>query len=234
MSEYKTFLVSDISGSPITGISSGWTTLYLADGVSVSGSSATVSEVSNGFYQVLVNPVPEGELTLQLKNSNANYYIAPDWHEWSKDSTYTLDDIYGRLIVATSATSLPVVPSQRFTTTTINSKEGDDITETVQVPARYRPLTGWTNLTIQAYPAGRVLDMSTPPISGTYLATVVNATDGIVDVEIGSDVTSGQVPNGVPTATIYADLQGDDTNGKRKTLVEFVISLKRDYNSNNP
>jgi len=234
MSENKTFLISDISGAPVTGLSSGFTSMYLSDGVAVSGASVTVSEISDGFYNVLVNPVPEGELTLRLEHSDPSNFITPDWHEWTKDSTYTIDDVYGRLIVATSTTALPLIPSQRFTTTTINSKEGDDITEIVQVPARYRPLTGWTNITIQAYPAGRLLDMMIPPITGTYDADVLNETDGTVDILIGKNVTSGQIPSGVPTAVIYADLQGNDSSGYRKTLVEFAITLKRDFNTNNP
>jgi hypothetical protein len=234
MTDIKYFLISDISGSPVLGLNSGFTTTYLNDGVAISGSSATVSEISDGFYKIEVAPVPEGELFLRLEHSSPSNYIAPDFHEWTKDSTYTIDDVYGRLIIATSATALPVVPSQRFTTTTINSKEGDDITEIVQVPARYRPLTDWTNITIQAYPAGRLLDMMIPPITGTYDADVLNETDGTVEILIGKDVTSGQIPSGVPTAVIYADLQGNDSFGYRKTLVEFAITLKRDFNTNNP
>ena len=233
MSEYKSFYVSNISGSAISGISSGWSTMYYVNGVSVSGSTTTVSEISGGLYQVALSYVPEGELTLLLKNSNSAYIIYPTFQEWTKSSTYTLDDIYGKLVVATSSTSLPITPSQRYSVITINGKEGDVITETVQVPSRYRPLTGWTNLSIQAYPAARLLDSTTLPLSGTYSVSLINATDGIVDISIGKNVTSNKVPSGVSNVTIYADLQGDDTLGNRRTMSEFTINLRRDFNSNN-
>jgi hypothetical protein len=232
MSEYKMFLVSDISGSPVLGISSGWTSDYRADGVAVSGSSVTISEVSNGFYKALVTPVPAGELTLQLENSNANYYIAPDWHEWTT-TNYDNDDIYAKLLVATSSSSsLPIVSSQRFSTLNITTKDNDDIIETVQVPARYRPLTDWSNITVQAYPADRLLVSSTPPLSGTYAVNVLNATEGVIEVVIRKDVVNNIVPTGVSSATIYADVQGDDPDAYRKTVASLTISVARDFNSN--
>lgn len=233
MTLHKQFLVNDISGAPATSLPlSGFSTVYWNDAVAVTGATIVISEVTSGWYDVSVDIDNIGENNLQLKYNNSNYSVAPDAHTWSKESSHTVDEVYGRIIVATTTSPLPVVPSQRFVTTLITSKEGDDIFETVQVPARFKPLTSWTDITIQAYPAARVTNPSTPAISGTYSATVIDDINGIVDILIGNDVTTSKVPSGASTAVIYADLQGTDGNGYKQTMMTFQITLNRDYNTN--
>ena len=227
----RNFLCNNISGAPATSLPlSGFSVVYWKDGSNITGSVNTVSEIADGYYKVTVSNEPLGELALRLKYTDTSYSIAPDSWEWTKESTYTEDDVYGRIIVATSSTSLPVVPSQRFIITTLNVKEHDDIVETVQVPARFRPLTDWTSITIKAYPAARLLDPSTPALSGTYSATVIDDVDGVVDIVIGKDVVNSVVPSGAPSALIYADLQGIDGDGYTRTMMQFNITVNRDFN----
>lgn len=227
-----TVLVTDISGFGFTGLASGWS----AEGQVGSDiiNALTVTEMSggDGFYNALIT-VPSGQGYVQVRNSTTGATISPVFFALDANS-YDEDDIYSRLIVATSTTALPIVPSQRFVSAALSCKAADDIDEIFQVPARYRPLTGWTNISVQAYPAERLTNMLTPALTGTYSVDVLSEVDGTVEVHIGKNVTTGQVPSGVSSATIYADVQGDDTDGRRKTLIELVINLKRDFNTNNP
>jgi hypothetical protein len=229
MTEQRYFLVSDVSGAPVTSLAPSSFLAYLYNnGVAVTGSNQTITEMASGVYMVSISNAPVGELYLKLDRSP--FYIAPDFHEWTQTS-YDVDDVYGRLLVATSTTALPVVPSQRYSVQTFNTKDNDAITETVQVPARFRPLTGWTDISIQAYPAARTLTPSSAPLSGTYSATVIDASAGLIDIVIAENVVNNLVPAGVASVQIFADLQGDDPDGYRKTMMQFNITVNRDYNS---
>jgi hypothetical protein len=231
MSEYKMFLVSDISGSPVLGISSGWTSDYRADGVAVSGSSVTISEVSSGYYKALVTPVPAGEITLALTNSNTDYQISPTWHEWTT-TNYGTDDIYGKLTVV-GVSNLPSSSPARFTVVSINTKQDADVIETIQVPNRFLPLTGYTNMTVQCFPQTRLNDSTVPPISGTYSAIVLSETEGTVEIKVGDDVLSNLIPQGSSSTIIYGDLKYFDANGNERRPVELQITVRRDFNNNN-
>lgn len=232
MTIYRQFLVSNVSGGPAVSLPlSGFSTVYWNNGAPVTGATIGVSEISNGWYNVSVSSEPAGALNLQLRYNNPLFSLTPTAETWTAYN-YDDDDIYGRLLVATSSTSLPILPSQRYTDVNLNSKDNDDITEIIQVPARFRPLTGWTNITVQAFPSARTLAPSTAPLSGSYTASVLNAVDGTLNVIIAKNVINNLVPAGVASVPIYADIQGTDPNGYRKTLVQMNITITRDYNNN--
>jgi hypothetical protein len=232
MTTYRQFLVSNVSGGPAASLPlTGFSTSYWNNGSPITGAVVTVAELSNGWYNVSVDNEPAGYLNLQLKYVDPLFAVTPTAETWMSYN-YDIDDVMGRLITATSSTSLPVLPSQRFTDVSMNTKDNDDIVEIIQVPPRFRPLTGWTNLTVQAFPQARTLAPSTAPLSGSYSVSVLNETDGTLNVVIGKTVINNLVPAGVGSIPIFADIQGNDPNGYRKTLVQMNITVTRDYNSN--
>lgn len=224
--------VNDISGAPVA-LDTGWDIVGVVGGEEISTISVTaLSGDKLGFHECDVF-LPAGVGFVKIFNSDDNYFVTPSFYDINNTS-YDEDDIYGRVVIATSATSLPIVPSARYNRIVISAKEGDDISEIIQVPERWRPLTGWTNISVEAYPEARLTSTTTPAITGTYEATVLNETDGTVEVLIGKDVTTAQVPDKVQSTIIYADLHGDDPDGKRRTLSELNITLRRDFNTKNP
>ena len=220
-----TILATDVSGATIS-TSAGWSVYGIVGSSTIV--TATVTPITAGFHNVAVT-IPAGQGFLQVKNSSTNISVTPTFFDIDAD-VYDSDDVYGKLVVATSTTALPVTPSQTYGLTTITCKDNDAITETIQVPARFRPLTGWTDITIQAFPEARTLTATAAPLSGTYSATVINASAGIISYVIAEDVINNLVPSGVSSVRIYADLQGDDPSGYRKTMAQLNITVTRDYN----
>lgn len=226
---YKSFFCTDIAGSPTTGITGGWAVEYLQNGATVSPPSTnTVTEVGDGFYQVYYTSEPVGELTMTLSNSTSGHYISPDWHEWTKDSTHTTDQVYSRLSTV-GAAALPSSLPNRFSVISLTAKQATDITEIIQIPTLYIPLAGISGLSIQCYPAAHLNDESVPAISGTYTATVVDVSAGLVEITIGDDVTTDRIPDGSSSVLIYADIKFTDADGFQRRPCELDITLRRDF-----
>ena len=229
-----TFYITDISGSPITGIPLVNLSVFLdAYSCNTSASVITISEDTSGYYNVNVNPLPSCESHISLKYTGVNqYFVSPDWHDLEKNYSYTIDDVYST-IYTQSISPVPWDASVRFTEQEINIKEADDFSEVISVPARYVPLTGWTNFTAQCYPEEKLLVASTPAITGgTYGVSVLSATKVTLQVDISKEIFTNKVPDGVSSKPIYCDIQAHTPAGKRKTLVQIKFIVKREFNSN--
>ena len=226
-----TLLAVDISGNPALGLlNASWTTEGQIGGSLLD--SATVTEVSggDGFYSAAMT-LPAGQGYVFLRNTDPLIYVTPDYFDLDVDSHDT-DDVYGKL-VATGTSNLPTSSPARYSIISLNCKQDSDIVETIQVPTRYLPLTGYTNMTVQCFPAAKLLDSATPPITGSYTATVLSEVDGTVDIHIGDDVIGNVIPQGSSSVVIYGDLKYFDANGNERRPVELQITVRRDFNNNN-
>ena len=226
---YLTILATDISGSPINGLTSGWSLEGEVDGTSISTVAISGAIGGDGYYIGNVT-LPAGQGYVTIRNSTSGVYIAPDFFDLDIDSHDT-DDIYGKF-TAIGVSNLPLASPSRYSIITLNVKQDSDVIETIQVPSRYLPLTGYTNMTVQCYPAAKLLDSATPAISGTYSATVLSETNGTVEIHIGNEVIGNVIPQGSASVVVYGDLKYFDSTGNELIPVEIVINVRRDFNGN--
>lgn len=226
-----TFEVRDISGNPITTLlDSDFSKIFRMNAAPVSGATVTVVHDISGRYFATATPLPLGYGFLSVKPNNNAYTVSPDFYDLKNESNRTTDEIYN-LVYSQTITSIPYDTSSRYGIVTLKQKEGDDFREIVSVPKRFLPLTGWTNLSIKAYPQSRTTSSAVPALSGSYSATVTDATNGYIEIYVSRDVFSNVIPNGSNTTTIYSDLQGYNISGDRKTLAEIRFAMERDFNS---
>jgi hypothetical protein len=224
------FYVADISGSPVIG-ETDFSVVLRGDTGDLTGASSLVTEDDYGYYKVAISGLQSpvsGIVELNYDGVN-NYIVSPDWAEFDIESAYTLDDIYST-VFASTVTPVVIDTQKRFGTVTLTVKDGDDWIDNLQVPTRFLPLTSWTNFTVKVYPATRLTDSSVVDISGTSAVTVVDDLQGLIEVYIDDDITTGVVPDGVANINLYADVQGIDPNGNRRTLIEITYNARRDFN----
>ena len=131
---HKTILVSDISGNPVTGITTGFTMVYKNNSVIDAGTTLNLSESGDGYYDIEVYPVYVGESFLEVKHSNTLYSVSPTWHEWTQESSHTVDQMYSRFATIGSST-LPAALPARFSVISLTAKQNTDIVESIQIPA---------------------------------------------------------------------------------------------------
>lgn len=191
-----------------------------------------------GYYAMIVSDslIPDERLTsvhcaLIPPTGDDVAFVTPDFYA-IRDLNAAYDanlqiqlDSYAQLVLTSENTG--------YSNVLLRAKEGDDIVFVIQVPQRFRPLSGWTNISVQAFPRERSVDPTVAPIPGTYQAVVVDANAGLIRCRIGRDVTANKVPAGSDNTLIYADVQGDDPNGYHFTFVQCDINLIRNYNINN-
>lgn len=229
------FLVTDINGDPVTGLTSlEFDIIAQVGGIDISTQCTVTESVSaNGYYTVTIDPLPIGQGTIQLKYLGVGYggypyFVSPDFEYLRKESSYTNDELYG-LLYSSTVVPTTIDTASRYATISLNVKEGDDFVETLQVPTRYLPLTGWTDFTAQVYDETRLTDPAALPL-GTGLVTVIDDTTGIIEVDISRALTEFTVPIGVGEVLLYTDIQGFDTNTKLRTLIEITWRVRRDFN----
>jgi hypothetical protein len=226
-----TVLASDISGNGYLGLTSGWSVEGEIGGLSVDTITSTVSASGgDGFYTVTLD-LPAGQGYVQVKQSNTNVSLTPTFFDLVVDA-YSIDQVYGKLTVI-NVGSLPVGSPGRYSTVQLSTKQDADVIETIQVPSKYLPLTGYTNMTVQCFPKSRLTDSTVPPISGSYSATVFSETDGLVEIHIGDDVLGNVIPQGSASEIVYGDLKFFDAGGNERRPVELQITVRRDFNNNN-
>lgn len=225
-----TILAVDISGNPALGLlNASWITEGSVAGSAIETATVTEASGGDGFYSAEVI-VPQGQGYLFIKNTNTNIYVTPDFFAIEADA-HSLDEIYSKLNVTLNA-NVPVISPNRYGIATLNVKQDSDIVETIQVPSRFIPLTGVTNLTVQCFPASRLINGNVPPISGTYSAVVSNASAGLIDIHIDDNVVQSVIPSGASSATIYGDIKFLDAAGHERRAVELQINVRRDFNNN--
>lgn len=225
-----TLLATNISGAPFLGLLDGsWTIEGQIGGSLINTATVTEASGASGYYNVSVN-LPAGAGYAFLTNSNSNVFITPTFYDLQVDS-HTIDEVYGKF-TATGVANLPSSSPARYSTVTLNVKQDSDIIETIQVPSRYLPLTGYTNMTVQCFPATKLLDSSVPAISGTYSATVLSETEGTVEIHIDNAVIGNVIPQGSASVVIYGDLKYFDASGNELRPVEIVLNVRRDFNGN--
>lgn len=227
MSEY-TFFVANVSGAGVADQADDLTVHAVFEGVSISG-SATITQYDGnfvGYYSVDLGTLDVGHGLVKLVSST--YTVTPQWYEVNNDSVTTTDDVYGVIISSVSA-PVTITTASRYGTINLNIKEGDDVLEALNVPARHKPLSGWTDLTCQIYDSSSITT-SGGTLLGTGTVTITDATNGVIQVHIPRSVTSDVVPEGSANTTIYADIQGKDTSGYIFSLVEMTMSVRREFN----
>ena len=225
-----TVLVTDISGSAVNGLTSGWSIEGEVDTLTVSSMSISGATGGDGFYIATVD-LPAGQGYVTIKNSTPGVYVTPDYF-FLDITSYDVDSVYGKF-TATGVANLPTASPSRYSIIQLNVKQDSDIIETVQVPSRYLPLTGYTNMSVQCFPATKLNDSTIPAMSGSYATTVLDETAGLVEVHIGDDVIQNIIPQGSSSVVIYGDLKYFDADGNERRPVELQINVRRDFNGNN-
>jgi hypothetical protein len=228
---YLTILATDISGSAVNGLTSGWSIEGEVAGEAIDTVSVAAASGADGFYIATVANMPAGQGYVTIRNSTSGTYITPDFFDLDITST-DIDDVYS-VVQQQTVSPVPYDYSTRYGEYTISIKEADDFYEVMNVPIRYLPLTGWTNWTVQAYPEAKLLDGTTPAISGgTYGVTVISESLGTLQVGISKEIFTNKIPQGVSIIPIYADIQATDSNSKKRTVVTIKFVVSREFNSN--
>lgn len=227
---YFTTLVTDISGGVVNGLTSGWSVEGEIEGSSITTITSTAAASGgDGFYIHSVN-LPAGQGYLTIKNSTSGVYLTPDFESVDVTS-HDVDEVYGKF-TAIGIANIPTSSPSRYSVINLNVKQDSDVIETIQVPSRYLPLTGYTNMTVQCYPASKLLDSSVPAISGNYSATVLSETQGTVEIHIDNAVIGNVIPQGSASVVVYGDLKYYDASGNELRPVEIVLNVRRDFNGN--
>lgn len=221
------FLITDILGTAVPAISSGFSILGNVAGNNITLSSVT-SDVS-GFYNVVTTIPNAGSGFIKLLNSNPNYFISPEYYSLEVEN-YSVDTVYAKLN-AVGIANLPSGSSSRFTVVNLSVKEDSSIDEVIQLSSQFTPLTGYTDFSVQCF-SNSALTASTTPLSGTYSCSVSNISAGLVTINIGNDVLQNLIPVGSTTAIIYGDIACKNASGKIKKPVELNITVRRSFNNN--
>lgn len=226
---YLTLLATDISGSPVNGLTSGWSIDGQIDGTPVNSVSISGAIGGDGFYIATVDlPVGQGYVTIDTSASGV--FITPDYFDLEVTSR-DIDELYGKFSTVGIA-NIPATSPSRFSVVSLNVKQDSDLIEVVQIPSIFLPLTGYSNMTVQCFTSAKLTNSETPPISGTYSATVLSEEDGTVEIHIGDDVLSNLIPQGFSSTIIYGDIKFFDADGNERRPVELNINVRRDFNNN--
>lgn len=224
--------VADITGGGVTGLTNGdFNNTVLLDGVPVSGAAVTIAPTTDpGLYTINVDPIGVGTNLIKADPINPLYIVSPDFNDYFKESTYTIDNVYGS-VISQQVSPVPYDFTTRFQEVTVKHKENDHYDDVLSVPHRYVPLTGWTDWTVEVYPEAALDSGMVPNISGaTATVTVLDPDTGTLDINISSDHFANQIAEGKNEAIVYADIQGHNANGKRKTVITITFNLVREFN----
>ena len=226
------FLVSDISGSPVTGATSASFTLFgniNSDDISLFDSQIT--EETNGYYTLQLDLDTAGQGYFGLEHSNANNSITPTFWDvqlenQDADSLYTVFLSLQQSGTVTNVTNFVEVNTNPF-------KESDDITLAYIVSTEVTPdLVGWTDFKAELRNSLSLTSSTSASYIGLGAVTIVDPALNSVTIDISGALTTGVVPEGSNTTNLYMDLQGVNPSGKKKTLIEFTLPIIREITYN--
>lgn len=217
-------LVSDISGTSVTGLSGADFTLNGEVGPQIydTGDIVDVSPtVEDGIYLVEVDITDRGQGFLAFKPTNSDYFITPDYFSVDvKDRD--IDDVYNRITL--NFLEITTSIGETFVTTSLTLKEGDDAT--FQLPTG-RILSGFTDFKSTLVNSD-TLAVSGDNIIGDLEIVNVSELDGVVTVKVPFTLTDGIVPIGSNRLRAFGDLQARDS-GDRITLATFRVNILRQF-----
>jgi hypothetical protein len=127
---YLTILATDISGSPVNGLTSGWSAEGQVNGLIVSSVSVSGAIGGDGYYIASLD-LPAGQGYATITNSTSGTYITPDFFYLDIDS-HDVDELYGKF-TAVGVVNLPLSSPARYSVLNFNVKQDSDFIETVQV-----------------------------------------------------------------------------------------------------
>jgi hypothetical protein len=229
---YFTFYCSDISGSPVTGATSGSFSIFgniNSDDISLFDS--TITEESSGYYTLGLDIDAVGQGYFGVKSVTANRFITPDfWSETFENNDF--DSLYSLFLSLQQAGTVTEVTNY-VSVNTNPFKESDDITLNYIVSTEVTPnLTGWTNFKAELRNNLSLTSATSASYLGLGQVTIVDALTNSVSIDISGALTTGVVPEGSNTTNLYMDLQGVNASGKKKTLIEFSIPIIREITYN--
>lgn len=217
------------TGEPITGLGiSDFIISSIVEDIPTTAPTSA-SELSGGIYKIPLTFTENGKGFLSVKAVDSDYVVTPTFTNLDIVNRST-DELYS-LIFATTITPVTTELARTYGRIGFTQKEGDDWINTFSVPSSFTPLTDWTDFSVKLYPSTRLNDSSVPSISGTTSVTVIDDIQGIIEVIIENDATTSIVPSGGSSATFYADVQGIDSDGYRRTITEITYTARRDFNS---
>ena len=215
-------LVTDVSGSEVTGLSGSQFVLDGQIGSNVYDSAVLIEEsLTPGIYNVDVDLDDTGQGHLKIEVDTGDF-ITPDYFTLDVKEK-DIDDVYNR--IAINFLDISFATGELFATTNLTLVEGDD--SIVQFPTN-RDLSGFTD-----YKATLVFS-DTKSVSGDNVIgdldiESVSENDGIVIVKFPFALTDGIVPNGSNRIRVFGDLQARDAAGNRITLVKFTVNIRRQF-----
>lgn len=220
-----TVLVTDISGSEVTGISA---SDFIIEG-SVNNDIFTNDRLQNvietstdGIYNLEINFPNRGQGYLKVTTSNPANIITPDFYNL-EISNNSIDDVYNR--VAINFLDVTTASDSLFVTTRLTTKEGDD---TIFLVDTNRILTDFTDYKATIVKSN-VTAVSGDNIVGDMDIENVEEETGIVTLKIPFILTEGLIPEGQNRRVFYSDLQARDAAGNRITLAVITINLLRQF-----
>jgi hypothetical protein len=227
---YFTFLCSDISGSPVTAITSGGFTLYgNFNATNITSFDYSIAEETNGYYTLGLDIDVVGQGYFGITHATED--VTPTFWDVTLENN-DADSLYTLFLSLQQEGTVDEVAN--FVSVNTNPfKESDDITLEYIVSTQVTPdLIGWTN-----FKAELRNDLSlTSATSASYLGladiTIVDASLNSVSIDISGALTTGVVAEGDTNTTLYMDLQGYNPSGKKKTLIEFSIPIVREITYN--
>lgn len=231
---YFTFLCTNISGGPVTGIdtSGGFTLTGSINSSDISTFTKSIVEEVNGYYTLELDLNTTGQGYFSVSPSGAGIYVTPDFWDTGEIITNDADSLYS-LFLSLQQTGTVTEVSNYVNVTTNPFKESDDISLNYIVSTDVTPtLTGWTNFKAELRNDLCLTSATSASYIGLGQVTIVDALTNSVSVDISGALTTGVVPEGANTTNLYMDLQGLNASGKKKTLIEFTIPIIREITYN--
>lgn len=221
-------LVTNISGSPVLGLS---TVNFDIDGqvgtTIINSGTVTASLSADGYYLVNVD-IPVGQGFLKVSSISASHYVTPTFY--NIDATlYDADDVYAS--IARQTLDITQVAVSSYETQEIGPfKQGDDWVINYIIPDSVTTsISGYSNFKASLWDDSILTSVSgSEGYIGDFTLTIDVPTKS-VQMKLDDTYTVNLVSEGLTEEYYYSDLQATDTGGNKITLAEFSILARRQF-----
>lgn len=223
-----TFLVTDISGSPIVGLSLVDFEINGQVGSTIINQGTITPSMSADGYYFLEATLPVGQGFLEVTSVSPGYFVTPTFFDIDA-GVYSVDEVYASL--ARNSNDLTSVSIGVYETQDIGPfKEGDSWDFSYTVPDSIATnISGFSDFKASLFTGAALTSAisAAPGYIGDFTLTV-DVPSKIIRFIMPYALTTGIIDEGELEDTFYSDLQCMDGT-LRKTLAEFSILCRRQF-----
>jgi len=223
------FLVTDISGSPITGLTSINFTTYGQVGSTLLNIPTISESLSGEGYYIATLDIPLGQGFLAIESdAPSSKFITPTFY--NIDATiYDTDDVYAS--IARQTLDITQVAVSSYETQQIGPyKQGDDWIINYVIPDSVAvDISGFSNFKASLWNDSILTSISgSAGYIGDFTLTVDTPSKSVV-MKLDDTLTVNLVSEGLTEEYYYSDLQALNASGDKVTLAEFAILARRQF-----